>query len=216
MQRSARESPAEDLQDLVDRVMSSLLQESDPVRRYQALTQAQQVFDILTGELAIERARAAAQMHSAGLSYAQIAEALGFTRARAQQLVERAPATTQRPLAMSKASDPTEGKIAEYLSTRVRQLLAGGAAAEEIGARLFADAAFRSLQLGTLLATPKRQIIAAAVDALDVALTPVEAERLTEGVSQAAKLQQAEGRDRAMAAGLLVAVGAALLVSGKN
>lgn len=37
-----------------------------------------------------ERAAAAAEMHDAGLSYADIAALVGLTRARVQQLVERA------------------------------------------------------------------------------------------------------------------------------
>ena len=43
-------------------------------------------------EAAWERARALAEMHRSGMSYGKIAEATGLSRARVQQLVERARA----------------------------------------------------------------------------------------------------------------------------
>src|SRR5215813_8087623 len=71
-------------------ILSALLGQQDPLVRYEALTRAQGVYEALTKRIAAERARAVADMHTAGLSYGRIAETIGFTRARAQQLVERA------------------------------------------------------------------------------------------------------------------------------
>lgn len=61
----------------------------DPVERFKVLTEAGVTARSVVEGLAIERAKVLAEMHAAGQSYAQIAERVGLTRARAQQLVER-------------------------------------------------------------------------------------------------------------------------------
>src|ERR1700730_444882 len=89
MQTSAGRVDDQD-NEIAEGIIESLLGQADPLARYQALTRAQSVYEALTRQLAAERARAVGEMHSAGLTYGQIAEVIGFTRARAQQLVEAA------------------------------------------------------------------------------------------------------------------------------
>ena len=93
MQQGQEEVQSSPLDDVVEKVVASLIKERDPLIRYEALTCAQAVYDAVTVRVAAERARAVADMHDAGLSYGRIAEVIGFTRARAQQLVERAEPT---------------------------------------------------------------------------------------------------------------------------
>jgi hypothetical protein len=87
---------------------------------------------------------------------------------------------------------------------------------QEIAAHLFANAEFRSLQLGTWLNTPNGQLITAAVEALTPPPYREDIQLLVEAVSLAAKMQQDAGRERAIAAGLVLAFGGALLAAGKS
>lgn len=59
----------------------------DPVARDAALARLVRIYRSAAGVIARERARNIAAMSADGMSYAEIAQALGITRARAQQLV---------------------------------------------------------------------------------------------------------------------------------
>jgi hypothetical protein len=216
MQAESRRGQPSETQDMVERVVADLLAESDPLRRYEALTKAQLVYDAISGRLAAERARSVAEMHGSGLSYAQIAGVLGFTRARAQQLVERAPTGEGSTPRWQIGPAATEAKITQYLWQEAPRLLAENTTAREIAARLFADASFRALQLGTLLNTPKPSAVAAAVGGIRPSLPADQSALLVDAVTLAAKMQQDEGRERAIAAGLLLAVGGGTPRVGKK
>lgn len=61
----------------------------DPLDRYQAACRMRDDAEALVGLAADMAARAAAEMHVDGLSYGKIAEAIGVSKARAAQLVQR-------------------------------------------------------------------------------------------------------------------------------
>lgn len=205
--------------DLVEPFVASLLAQPDPMARYQALTRAQGVHEAITKRIAAERARAVADMKDTGMSYAHIAEAIGFTRSRAQQLVERAePAPAARPKP-AKRTAPTQ--LAEFLEVYLREqqwpregprtgpvppLVAQLYTAEQLSAQLFADPRFRALQLGTWLRTPEAKLIDEAIAALDPQPFRQDVELLADALARAAQLQQKDGRERALAAGVLLAV----------
>ena len=63
-------------------------EETDPVIRDIIYAKQRVLFAAAAARMAAERARNAAAMHAAGDSYAQIGDALGVSRARAQKLVE--------------------------------------------------------------------------------------------------------------------------------
>jgi hypothetical protein len=167
--------------DVVERVISGLISEADPLIRYDVLTRAQNMYDALVMRVAAERALAVADMHATGLSYGRIAEVIGFARARAQQLVERAEPTPKSRAQKGFNSMATHEEITTFLAgyiegwprvhyspayslvSRFRPpLMADMHTAQETAAHLFADAAFRSLHLGTWLNTPNGQLITAA------------------------------------------------------
>jgi hypothetical protein len=72
--------------DALDLVMA---EEPDPLKRYTALTFAQKVHAAAVVRVAEERGAVVAEMHDSGMSYAEIGELIGLSRARAQQLAER-------------------------------------------------------------------------------------------------------------------------------
>ncbi len=235
MQQGQDEVQSSPLDDVVERVVASLIKERDPWIRYEALTRAQAVYDAVTVRVAAERARAVADMHDAGLSYGRIAEVIGFTRARAQQLVERAEPTPKNRVQKGSTSVATQEEITSFLDSYIEgwprvyyspaytlasrfrpPLMADRHTAAEIAAHLFADAEFRSLQLGTWLNTPNGQLITAAVEALTPPPYREDIQLLVEAVTLAAKMQQDAGRERAVTAGLVLAVGGALLAASKG
>lgn len=61
----------------------------DPLDRYQRALVEQRAAEIAATRAADLRARVCAELHLDGWSYARIATAIGVTRARAQQLVNR-------------------------------------------------------------------------------------------------------------------------------
>src|SRR6266513_269963 len=75
---------------VAEAVLEALRGYEDPVVRYANLSRAQAIYEELVRKIGAERAVAAREMHDGGRSYAQIAETAGITRARAQQLVEKA------------------------------------------------------------------------------------------------------------------------------
>jgi hypothetical protein len=234
MQQNRDAAEASPLDDVVERVLASLIGEHDPLTRYDALTRAQTVYEAVAMRVAAERARAVADMHDTGLSYGRIAEVIGFTRARAQQLVERAEPTPKNRVQKGFTSVATQEEITTFLDryiegwprvyyspaytfTRFRPpLIADRHTAAEIAAHLFADAGFRSLQLGTWLNTPNGQLITEAVESLTPPPYREDIQLLVEAVTLAAKLQQDAGRERAVTAGLVLAVGGALLAASKG
>lgn len=215
--------------DLVERVVAGLLGQPDPMSRYRALTRAQGVYEAITRRIAAERARAVADMKETGVSYADIAEAIGFTRSRAQQLVERAePPPRARPTPIGRAA-PTQ--LTEFLEIHLREhqwpregprttpvppLVAQHYTPDQLAAQLFADPRFRALQLGSWLRTPDGKLITEAIAALDPQPFRQDIELLTAAIAVAAQLQQKDGRERALAAGVLLAVGGALLAAGRG
>ena len=60
----------------------------DCAAQYAAITSRLVTMQAVVDIIAAERARVVAAMHSGGMSYAQIAGALGMSRGRAQQLCE--------------------------------------------------------------------------------------------------------------------------------
>lgn len=235
MQRGRVAVQANSVDDVVDRVVSGLISEPDPLVRYDVLTRAQQMYDAVVMRVAAERARAVADMHATGLSYGRIAEVIGFTRARAQQLVERAEPAPKSRAQKGFTSVATQEEITTFLAgyiegwprvyystayslaSRFRPpLMADMHTAQEIAAHLFADAEFRSLQLGTWLNTPNGQLITAAVEAITPPPYREDIQLLVEAVTLAAKMQQDTGRQRAVAAGLVLAFGGALLAASKS
>jgi len=223
------------LDDVVESAVASLVLESDPLIRYDALTRAQSVYEAVAVRVASERARAVADMLTSGLSYGRIAEVIGFTRARAQQLVERADPTPKQRETRGLTSVAAQEEITRFLGSYTEgwpraiyspvctlvqrsrpQLMAERSSSEEIAAHLFANAEFRSLQLGTWLNTPNSQRIAAAVENLTPPLYREDIHLLTDAVTVAAKMQHDAGRERALAAGLVLAVGGALLAAGRS
>lgn len=61
---------------------------ADYLARYTAVSSRLALYQAVTGILAAERARCVAGMRGDGMTYQQIADAIGVTRGRAQQLVE--------------------------------------------------------------------------------------------------------------------------------
>lgn len=214
VQTNARARPTDDVEDLIERALEELLTEARPLVRYEALTRAQTVFEAMAGRIAEERARAVGEMHSSGLSYAQIAEAIGFTRSRAQQLVERS-AVQARPT-VKEASAVTRGGLAGYLAAHATELLASSTTVPELSGQLLADSEFRVLQLGTLARRQKREAWIAAVKDSGLDLSAAQETMLIAAVEDAAQLQRKAELDKAVAGGLLIAAGAALLLSGKK
>lgn len=214
MQSDPMAGPSSDVEDLVERALVELLAEAQPLPRYEALTRAQTVFEAMAGRVAEERARAVGDMHASGLSYAQIAEAIGFTRSRAQQLVERSAAATGPRMRDSPAI--TKGGLAGYVATHARELLATTGDATELSGRLLADAQFRALQLGTLARRPKRESLLGAIEDSGLDLNADQESTLIAAIEKAAQLQRKADVDNAVAGGLLIAAGAALLLSSKK
>lgn len=62
---------------------------------YQEATRREAQLRGLANEAARMRARAVANMHSSGLSYRQIAELIGLSRSKAQQLAVRGHGSTR-------------------------------------------------------------------------------------------------------------------------
>jgi hypothetical protein len=235
MQRDRVAVQASSVDDVVERVVSGLISEPDPLVRYDVLTRAQEMYDAVVMRVAAERARAVADMHATGLSYGRIAEVIGFTRARAQQLVERGEPTPKSRAQQGFTSVATQEEITTFLASYIEgwprvyystayslasrcrpPLMAHIHTAQEIAAHLFADAQFRSLQLGTWLDTPNGELIAAAVEAVTPPPYREDIQLLVEAVTLAAKMQQDAGRERAVAAGLVLAFGSALLAANKG
>jgi hypothetical protein len=219
---------AQPYDDVVERIVAGLTQQQpDPLIRYQALSHAQEVYEAVARRIAAERARAVSEMHDSGQSYGRIAELIGFTRSRAQQLAERAdpPAKTHdRQDKQLMTQETLTLYLDAYTATWPRswnrhpfrpnaQPVAQRHSAEEIAGQLYADANFRALQLGTWLNTPDGELLAAAVEALTPPPYQQDIELLVEALQLAAKMQQRDARGNAVAAGLLIAAGGALLAS---
>ncbi|MER6830917.1 hypothetical protein ABT352_33325 [Streptosporangium sp. NPDC000563] len=84
------EADPADVEALLDTAISDALAEPDPLIRYTLLTKDLVLYEALVGRIAQERYRTVAAMSSpGGMSYAAIGDALGMSRSRAQQLVER-------------------------------------------------------------------------------------------------------------------------------
>jgi len=96
------------------------------------------------------------------------------------------------------------------------RLVAHERTAEQIADDLLVDAAFKALQLGTWLATPDGQLIKAAIEALSPPPYRQDIELLVQALTIAAKLQQKEARRNAVAAGLAIAAGSALLAAASR
>jgi hypothetical protein len=205
--------------------LADLLNEPDPLVRYDALTAAQASYEDLAKRIAAERARAVSQMHDAGLSYGGIAELIGFTRSRAQQLVERAgPSNEHRKEGWLKTMG-TKEQLVEYLRAyvqrwpraepvlfglRVPPSMADQHTAEEIAEQLVSDVAFRAIRFGTWLSTPQGQIVAAAVEALAPPLVARDIELLTAALNLAVKSER-ERRTKDLAGKAVAAAGVLLL-----
>lgn len=226
MQNSTRDGQARD-DDLIDSAVAALINEPDPLRRYQALTRAQGVHEAVTKRIAAERARAVAEMHGSGLSYARIAEVIGFTRSRAQQLVERAePPPKIQQLGAHKVTQEDitsylEGftsdwpRYSHYARWNPAVPYAHAYSVEQIAGILFADAEFRALKLGTWLNTPDGELMTAAAESLSTPLFAEDVKLLVEALKLAAKMQQGDVRGRSLAGGLLIAAGTLILAGGK-
>ena len=208
---------------LADNILAALLQPSDPLTRYHALSRAQSVYEALARRIAAERARAVAEMHDAGVSYGRIAEEIGFTRARAQQLVERAEPPVKHDQQRRRSAASRE-QITAFLDRYVgswprdhgssrHRPVADSRRTEGIAIDLLGDAEFGELQLGTWLSGPDERLIRAAVEAITPPLYRADIELLTGSVALAAKTQQRDARARAAAGALLAAAGAALMVA---
>lgn len=88
------EADKDEVEALLDNVSGDALAEHDPVIRYTMLSKDSVLLRAAVDRLGVERARTVAAMHApGGMSYSQIGEALGLSKARAQQLVERGRAT---------------------------------------------------------------------------------------------------------------------------
>ena len=222
-----------DDEDLVEKLVSGLLDQPDPMARYRALSRAQEMYEAVTRRIAAERARTVADMRDAGLSYGQIAEAIGFTRARAQQLADRAgPTATPPPVPPAAGAPALTAYLDAYLhahgwprepavalaahSVPVPPLMAQRYTAQTLAAELFADSTFRALQLGTWLRTPDTKKINSAIDALAPRPYRQDAELLAAAVELAAQLQQEDGRRRAVATGLVAAFLGALALGARE
>ncbi|GAA0853567.1 hypothetical protein ACFQVD_26330 [Streptosporangium amethystogenes subsp. fukuiense] len=91
------EADPADVEALLDTAISDALEEPDPLIRYTLLTKDLVLYEALVGRIAQERYRTVAVMSSpGGMSYGQIGEALGMSRSRAQQLVERGRALPEQ------------------------------------------------------------------------------------------------------------------------
>jgi hypothetical protein len=209
---------------LANGILAALLQQPDPLTRYQALSRAQSFYETLARRIAAERARAVAEMHDAGVSYGRIADEIGFTRARAQQLVERAEPPVQSDQQKSTKSTASREHITTFLGRYVaswprdigpspRRPVADSHRAEGIAVDLLGNPEFGALQLGTWLTAPNGGLITAAVDAITPPLYRADIDLLVEAVTLAAKSQQRDARARAAAGALIVAAGAALIVA---
>jgi hypothetical protein len=160
---------------------------------------------------------------------------IGFTRARAQQLVEGAEPAPGNRAQKGFMSVATQEEITAFLASYIEgwppvhystayslasrfhpPLMADMHTAQEIAAHLFADAEFRSLQLGTWLSTPNGELITAAVEAITPPPYRQDIQLLVEAVTLAAKMQQDAGGERAVAAGLVLAFGGALLAASRS
>jgi hypothetical protein len=84
------EADPDEVEALLNDALGDITEEPDPVIRYTMLSKLLVLHDVVVGRIASERARAVAAMHTpGGMSYAQIGEAIGVSRSRAQQLVVR-------------------------------------------------------------------------------------------------------------------------------
>jgi hypothetical protein len=219
----------------MDAILRALLDEPDPITRYRVLTAAQGDFEALTRRIAIERARTVAGMHGAGLSYGRIAEELGFTRARAQQLSERAdqPHNQQERTAppMTEPEGLTDflhGYVQDWPRPPTRttrppygihhgtfnEPVASSKSPEEIAVDLISTAEFQALRLGTWLSTPQGQVITAVVEAISPPLYREDITLITDALMLAARTQQKEQRGRVLTGAALATAGIALLVTG--
>jgi hypothetical protein len=166
-------------------------------------------------------------MHAAGLSYARIAEVVGFTRARAQQLVERAemsnPAVDHGgPKNMSGQED-----ITRFVHAYTDQWPRLGCISSSLGVHrytpetlaqeLLNSAEFRALQLGTWLGTPDGELISAAVHAVMPPPYRQDIDLLIEALKIAAKAQQKDAREKAIATGVgLAALGVLIAAATRS
>jgi hypothetical protein len=217
---------------VIEQILAALTSDRDPLTRYAALTRAQAVHEAVVKRVGAERARAVADMHAAGLSYARIAEVIGFTRARAQQLVERAdvpePADHGGPK-VTTHQDSITTFVNGYISQWPRatpfamyQPLPGSLGVnrytpETLAQEFFASAEFKALQLGTWLGTPDGELIAAAVHAVTPPPYQQDIDLLVEALKLAAKVQQKDAREKAIVAGIgLAAVGALLATASRS
>lgn len=83
---------------------------ADPTQLYRRATRSQAVHAAAARDLSRLRARAVAQLHDEGMSYAQIADHLGgLSRARVQQLVEQGRGTA------GAAAAPRPGSVADAM-----------------------------------------------------------------------------------------------------
>lgn len=87
MTTAGYEAEAHDTAALLDSLCGDLLEETDPLIRYAALTSEQVRYDALVSAIKAERGKALAALRASGLSWQEVADAAGLgTYQRAQQL----------------------------------------------------------------------------------------------------------------------------------
>ena len=88
MQNFRRDHDPRDVATEIENILSNI---TTPLERYHRATAAQTHHEAVAAALTDERSRACAAMWDggSGLSYARIADLIGTSRSRAQQLVER-------------------------------------------------------------------------------------------------------------------------------
>lgn len=101
-------------------------------------------------------------------------------------------------------------------SMPVPPLMAQRYTTEQLATELFAEPAFRALHLGTWRRSPDAQLIASAIEALSPPPYRQDAALLVDAVTMAAQLQQDDGRQRAVAAGAVLAFLGAVSLTGRN
>lgn len=92
MTTAGYETEAHDTAALLQLQCGDLLEETDPLIRYVALTSEQVRYDALVSAIKVERGRAVAALRASGLGWQEVADATGLgTYQRAQQLAAFAP-----------------------------------------------------------------------------------------------------------------------------
>lgn len=207
--------------------LAVVLAERDPVVRYDVLAAFQARLEQLVKRVAAERARAMAEMHAAGLSYAGIAEVVGkYTRSRIQQLVEGA--TTQRKPGRSEEKPEVglQEQLIDFLRSYVRDWPREGPVRfgvplpaskadqftpEQIAEDLLSRAEFRAIKFGTWLTTPETRLVLTAVEVLAPPLISRDVQLLVAALKLAIKMERAR-RSKELVGKLLAGAGVAAVV----